>query len=98
MLSPAIKIPMELLTGKQLFNGAPVNSGNLSEYVGNQLPYFPLFQGMFGVTPTLGQTTRAAKEGNVNSERIVNWLTGLGIRGTGPYIKQSEFEQKNNRG
>lgn len=98
MLSPAIKIPVELLSGKQLFNNAPINSNNFSEYVGNQLPYFPLLQGMFGVTPTLGQTSRAQKEGNVNTERIVNWLTGLGIRGTGPYIKQSEFEQKQRNG
>lgn len=95
MLTPALKIPAEILAGKQLFNNAPINAGNFSEYLGNQLPYFPLVQGMFGVTPTLGQTTRAQKEGNVNTERIVNWLTGLGIRGTGPYIKQSEFEKKN---
>lgn len=95
MLSPAIKIPVELLSQKQLFNQAPITSDNFAEYFGNQLPYFPVFQGIFGVTPTLGDTTRASKEGNLNTERLVNWLTAAGVRGTGPYIKQAEIEQKN---
>lgn len=94
MLSPALKIPIELLSGKQLFNNAPINKDNFSEYIGNNLPYWPLAQGMLGVTPTLGNTNRAEREGSVNTERLINWLTSLGVRGTGPYIKQAEFEQK----
>lgn len=92
MLSPAIKIPVELLSQKQLFNQAPITGANLPEYLGNQLPYFPVIQGITGITPTLGQTQRAQKEGNINTERLVNWLTGLGVRGTGPYIDQANFE------
>ena len=93
MLSPAIKIPVELLSDKQLFSGAPINKQNFSEYLGNQLPYFPLLQSMTGITPTGGLTGRAQKEGIVNTERLVNWLTSLGIRGTGPYIKEAQFEK-----
>ena len=93
MLHPALKIPAELLTKTQIGTGAPINSDNFAEYLGNQIPLFSTFQGVAGVTPALGDTKRATKEGNVNTERIINWLTALGLRGTGPFIKQAQIEQ-----
>lgn len=93
LLHPAIKIPIELLTKKQINTEAPITKDNLMEYLGNQLPLFSTFQGISGVTPALGSTSRAKHEGGVNLERIINYLTALGVRGTGPYIKQARIEQ-----
>jgi hypothetical protein len=89
MLTPAIRIPVEMLTGRQVYNGAPIDKGNFSEYIGNQLPYWPLVQSFTGMTPTGEQTSRAQKEGGFNTERFINWLTSAGIRGTGPYQLQA---------
>lgn len=93
LLHPGLKIPAELLTRTQISTGAPINSGNFMEYLGNQLPIFSTVQGLTGITPALGQTNRAQKEGSISTERLMNYITALGVRGTGPYIKQAQIEQ-----
>lgn len=93
MLHPGIKIPMELLTQNQVLTGAPITDKNLMEYIGNNIPLFSQVQGITGLTPSGGDTARAAKEGNFNLERFINFLTAMGLRGTGPYQAQAAIEQ-----
>ncbi len=96
-LTPALQIPIELLTGKKIFTGEPITGseakpGALGEYVGSQVPAFSALQGITGYGLG-GQTNKSIKsDGGAQKEALVNWLTGLGIRGTGPYRKQARFE------
>lgn len=96
-LTPALQVPIELLTGKKIFTGEPITGpeakpGAFGEYVGSQVPAFSAFQGITGFGLG-GQTNKSIKsDGGAQKEALINWLTGLGIRGTGPYQKQARFE------
>jgi len=97
-ITPAIQIPIELITGNKIFTGEPITGveakpGAFREYVGNQIPIFNAFQGIAGVG-LAGETSKSQKSDNqAGREALVNWLTGMGIKGTGPYVKQALYEK-----
>lgn len=99
-LTPAVQIPMELLTGKKTFTGEPITGmeareGAFQQWVGEQIPIWSAVQGITGVTPFGTETGKSEKSGaDAGTEAFMNWLTGAGIRGTGPYIKQARYEKR----
>lgn len=99
-LTPALKVPMELMMGRQAFTGEPITGyeakpGALQEYVGEQIPIVSAVQGITGITPFGTETNRGAQSGSdARVEALVNWLTGAGIKGTGPYVKSALYEQR----
>lgn len=92
MSSPLFRIPAEISQGTT-FNGAPIEPG---KYAAENIPIAALFSRVFN-TGLFGPTNRGESEGQFNNEALVNLLTALGIRGTGPYEKQAEFEEKDRR-
>lgn len=97
-VTPAIKIPMELLTGRESFTGQPITGidaqpGAFEEYVGQQIPGFNAIQGVTGITPFGTETRRSVTSDQAGLEALVNWITAGGVKGTGPYVKQGRFEQ-----
>lgn len=99
-VTPALQIPIELITGQKIFTGEPITGpeakpGAFGEYVGSQIPIFSAFQGISGYGLS-GETNKSIKSDNsAGKEALVNWLTGMGIKGTGPYIKQANYEKIN---
>lgn len=97
-ITPALQIPIELITGNKIFTGEPITGpeakpGAFGEYVGGQIPIFNAFQGIAGVG-LAGETSKAQKSDHqAGKEALVNWLTGMGIKGTGPYVKQALYEK-----
>src|SRR6266498_62353 len=96
-LTPAAQIPLALSTGQNLFTGEPISGiearpGAMREYIGSQIPIWNMIQGISGVTP-FGTETKKAAKGSQATEAFINWLTGAGIKGTGPYVKQARFER-----
>lgn len=97
-LTPAAQIPMELLTGRKIFTGEPITGpearqGAFQQWVGEQVPIFSAVQGVTGITPFGTETGKSKKSGGeAGTEAFLNWLTGAGIRGTGPYISQGQYE------
>lgn len=97
-LTPALQIPMELITGRKIFTGQPITGpdaqpGAFGEYIGSQVPAINAFQGLTGFGLS-GQTNKSIKSsGGAQKEALTNWLTGLGIKGTGPYIKEARYEK-----
>lgn len=98
-LSPALKIPMELLTGRESFTGQPITGidarpGAFQEYVGQQIPGFGSIQGVTGITPFGTETQRSvSSNGGAGLQALINWLSAAGVQGTGPYVKQARFEK-----
>jgi hypothetical protein len=99
-LTPALQIPLELgITGRKTFTGEPITGPDakpdaLQQYLGEQIPIWSAVQGMTGVTPFGTSTKRAAQSDNQSGrENLFNWLTGLGIKGTGPYVKSARYEK-----
>lgn len=100
-LSPAIQVPLELgITGRKTFTGEPITGpdarpGALQQYIGEQIPIWSAIQGVSGITPFGTDTKRAAQSNNQSGmEALINWLTGAGVKGTGPYIKSALYEKK----
>lgn len=98
-LTPAAQIPIALTTGSNPTTGVPISGvdakpGAMQEYLGAQIPVWSMAQGITGVTPFGTQTKKAAGGGNASPEAILNWLAASGIKGTGPYIKQAQYEYK----
>lgn len=99
-LTPALSIPIELMTGRKLFTGEPISGadarpGAAEQYIGEQIPFFSAVQGITGVTPFGTETKSAARSGgDASLEALINWLTGAGIKGTGPYINQGRYEKQ----
>lgn len=99
-LTPAVQIPVELLTGRKIFTGEQfigpeAREGAFAQWTGEQIPIFSAVQGVTGLTP-FGTETRKSENAGVDAgkEAFLNWLTGAGIKGTGPYIKQGRYEKK----
>lgn len=98
-LSPVASIPISLLTGQTPL-GIPLESvqGGASGYVAQQA--FPAI----GLGERLSGNSRNNEP--YNPEQLINYLTGMGVTGTGPYQAQGQTEirqlltqmAKNNRG
>lgn len=92
MLTPALKIPSEVLHG-QTFNGVPIEAGR---YIAENIPVLSVASRLTNLG-AFGPTIRGEKEGIFNPEAFWNWLSALGIQGTGPYIKTAEFQERDRR-
>lgn len=86
-LTPVARIPIELLTG-QTSLGIPIQNqeGGTPGYLAQQVP-------AVGIGARVTGLTRSNEP--YNPEQLINWLTGLGVTGTGPYQQQSQIEIRN---
>jgi hypothetical protein len=91
-LNPLARVPIEVTTDKQMFTDVPV-SYDPNKYATEQIPAGALISRMTNMG-IFGPTERGKKEGLGNTEAIINYLTAAGLLGTGPYIKQAEYEEK----
>lgn len=97
-LTPLAQVPLELATGKKLFTGEPIlgpesRPGSFKQYIGEQIPIYGSLQNALGFTPFGSETKAAAKSsGESRTEALTNWISGLGVRGTGPYRSQARYE------
>jgi hypothetical protein len=91
MLNPGLRIPAEVMTGNTML-GTPVGN-DPNKYITEQIPILA-YLSQLGNVGIAGPTNRGSKEGIGNKEGLVNFLTALGIHGTGANIKQAEFEAK----
>lgn len=83
-LSPAARIPLELLTGRTSL-GIPLESveGGVPGHLAQQIP-------AVGIGARITGMTRDNEP--FNPEQLINWLTSLGVTGTGPYEPQAQTE------
>lgn len=83
-LSPAARLPIELLTG-QTSLGIPLDSveGGTPGYLAQQVP-------AVGIGARISGMTRDNE--SYNPEQLINFLTSAGVTGTGPYQAQSQTE------
>lgn len=83
-LTPAARIPLELLTG-QTSLGIPLENveGGVPGHLAQQIP--PV-----GIGARITGMTRDNEP--YNPEQLINWLTSAGITGTGPYQSQAQQE------
>lgn len=98
-LTPAINIPMEVLSGQKTFTGEPISGpearpGAFQQYVGENIPVYSAFQGITGITPFGTETKAASRSDDAGKESLINWLTSAGIKGTGPYIRSAQYERQ----
>lgn len=86
-LSPAARVPLELLTGNTSL-GIPISSqeGGTAGYLASQVPAVGLGMRLTGLN---------RDNEPYNPEQLINYLTGLGVTGTGPYKSQSRIEIQN---
>jgi len=95
MANPAIRIPMEIGMNQNVSTGAPVYGGAGSDparYATEQIPIVSILSRLSNIG-VAGPTNRGDREGLGNLEGLINQLTAAGLLGTGPYIKQAQFEQ-----
>ncbi len=92
LVHPGIRIPLEVMQG-QRFSGAPIEPGR---YIAENIPITSAASRLTNIG-AFGPTERAEKEGIGNLEALINFLTALGIQGTGPYIKTAEFQERDRR-
>jgi hypothetical protein len=90
MSSPLFRVPAEVATGNTVL-GPPITDWN--KYATEQIPGVA-FGSQLGNVGILGPTDKGNAQGIGNPEKIWNFFTALGITGTGPYVKEAQFEQK----
>ena len=88
--TPFAKVPLELFFDENVRTGAPVST-DLNRYLTEQVPLVGIGSRITGLGLG-GPTERGAREG-FNMEALINWLTGAGILGTGPYQVQAQVEE-----
>ncbi len=83
-LTPAARIPIELMTGNSSL-GIPLENseGGVPGYLAQQIP-------AVGIGARLSGMTRDNEP--YNNEQLINWLTSAGVTGTGPYQGQAQTE------
>jgi hypothetical protein len=114
MVTPAWKVPAELMTQSQA-GGIPVDTSDYSGYFDKQIPGGSYMAGITGRSPTSGflQETKAVEDEkrqgffNQNGEisgdaaaQLFNWVTGLGMAGLSHenQINQANIQDRNRAG
>jgi hypothetical protein len=89
MLSPALKIPMELMTGNTVGTGAPINTNNqnTAEYLAKQIPFANSIPGLKGAVAGIKGDSKTN-----TVEDFLNWLTAAGHQNSGDYNTQAQFD------
>jgi hypothetical protein len=100
LLSPMLRIPLELLAGSRLGTQAPIT--DISDYIDSSIPGVNYIANISGRSVTgLGAPQAQVERGNKTvfdqSLSAFNWLTGAGVRNyTRPnYINFAEIEARN---
>lgn len=84
MLNPAAKIPVELLTKKQLDTGIPIT--DTSDYVDSQVPGLNTLNSIFGISPSsVGENLAQGRLG-VDASRQVEKGTRGGVKENPEYL------------
>lgn len=91
MVNPFFRVPAEVGTGQTVL-GTPVDY-DPNKYITENIP-LAAYGSQLGNIGLFGPTERGRQEGLVNNEGLINFLTALGLRGTGASIKQAEFEAR----
>lgn len=89
-LNPLVKDPIELMQGRRLDTGVPID--NPGQYIAESIPALGLASRLTNVTP-LGVTPKGQQQGIGNQQNFINFLTGLKLTNTGQYIKQAQYER-----
>lgn len=95
-MNPLAKIPIELGMNQNANTGAPIYGSDYSDparYATEQVPLLAQLSRLTNVGVG-GVTGKGQREGVGNMEAVINQLTAAGLLGTGPFIKQGQFEQK----
>ncbi len=91
MVNPLGRVPAEVGTGHTVL-GTPVDY-DPNKYATENIPLLA-YLSQIGNIGLFGPTRRGEQEGIFNEEGFLNWLTALGVRGTGANIKQAEYEAR----
>lgn len=91
MINPLFRVPAEVGTEHTVL-GTPTGY-DPAGYTAQQIPFLSYLSTIANTTP-FGNTARGEKEGNMNWEGLINFMTALGLKGTGANTKQAEFEAK----
>jgi hypothetical protein len=99
-MNPLAKVPIEVGMNSSANTGAPIYGTEYSDpvrYATEQLPIIAQLSRLTNIGLT-GTTGKGEREGIGNLESLINQLSAAGLLGTGPFIKQAEFEQRNRQG
>lgn len=99
-LTPALGIPMDLLKNST-FTGQAISKdeggrGYLN-YAVDQVPILSALNNVLEINPSTMQSRNADREGvekGADIQALINYITALGVRGTGPLEKSAEFEAR----
>jgi hypothetical protein len=93
-VTPFVKVPVELGGTHREFTGAPIykdeGGRGVLRYLSKQIPFTSPLQRITNA----GDKQRDDVEGGMDTEALINIMTAARVRGTGPYIKSAEFEQR----
>lgn len=95
-ITPGIKIPAELMFGRDFQSGAPID--DKTQYIDKNVPLLStisrMTNGAVGTGLAEGGDLKGKETSAQNIPALINYLTGLGILDTGRYIKGGEFDLK----
>lgn len=99
-LTPLARIPMELFNNKTMGTGSEIR--DKSDYIDSQIPQMGALAKATGRSPSSGFTdptsdvSRELVDPGLNSQALINFLTGMGIRDYSKpnYIKRAELEKR----
>jgi hypothetical protein len=94
LLNPGVRVPEELLTGQTL-GGSPIMSSKTGygQYLLKQIPQVQQYAGISNVT----STDPNQQAGQLNVEKLLNYLAAAGISNDGQYQKQAMNDYMNNQ-
>lgn len=99
-LTPAFKIPAELIMNRNML-GIPISGeeqGGMgyANYAAQQIPVLSAANNVaeIDLNTMKPKEVKPGREGGPDFQALINYLTALGLRGTGPFQKTAEFEAK----
>lgn len=93
MLTPAFNIPKDIVTQTRN-TGAPIPESEGGEgwapWAAEQVPIAAILQRI--LEP--GETQAQGTEPGINTQALLNYLTAMGITGSGAYLKSAQFDER----